>query len=82
VKKVIEMSVGARSIVPVRYVFKIEPLTKLLKAGGSRHSGQAKRDPESSAFKYLRILWTRVFTEVTGKRIFGLFMRSSLLVSL
>jgi len=24
------------------------PPTKLLKAGGSRHSGQVKRDPESS----------------------------------
>jgi len=28
-----------------------EPLAKLLKARGSRHSGQAKRDPESSIFE-------------------------------
>jgi len=28
-----------------------EPLAKLLKARGRRHSGQAKRDPESSIFE-------------------------------
>jgi hypothetical protein len=34
----------------------IEPLAKLLKARGSRHSGQAKRDPESSIFEHFWIL--------------------------
>jgi hypothetical protein len=40
----------------------IEPLAKLLKARGSRHSGQAKRDPESSIFEHF---WIPAFAGMT-----------------
>jgi hypothetical protein len=39
-----------------------EPLAKLLKARGSRHSGQAKRDPESSIFEQF---WIPAFAGMT-----------------
>jgi len=39
-----------------------EPLAKLLKARGSRHSGQAKRDPESSIFEHF---WIPAFAGMT-----------------
>jgi hypothetical protein len=41
----------------------MEPLAKLLKAGGIRHSGQAKRDPESRIFKRF---WFPAFAGVTA----------------
>jgi hypothetical protein len=41
---------------------KCEPLAKLLKARGSRHSGQAKRDPESSIFEHF---WIPAFAGMT-----------------
>jgi hypothetical protein len=39
-----------------------EPLAKLLKARGSRHSGQAERDPESSIFERF---WIPAFAGMT-----------------
>jgi len=39
-----------------------EPLVKLLKARESCHSGQAKRDPESSFFEQF---WIPAFAEMT-----------------
>jgi len=40
----------------------LEPLAKLLKARGSRHSGQAKRDPEFSIFEQF---WIPTFAGMT-----------------
>jgi len=40
----------------------MEPLAKLLKARGSRHSGQAKRDPKSSIFEQF---WIPAFAGMT-----------------
>jgi len=42
--------------------FSSEPLAKLLKARGSCHSGQAKRDPESSIFERF---WIPAFAGMT-----------------
>jgi hypothetical protein len=39
-----------------------EPLAKLLKVRGSRHSGQAKRDSESSIFEQF---WIPAFAGIT-----------------
>jgi hypothetical protein len=40
----------------------MEPLAKLLKARGSRHSGKAKRDPESSILEHF---WIPAFAGMT-----------------
>jgi hypothetical protein len=44
------------------FTISLEPLVKLLKARGSRHSGQAKRDPESSIFEHF---WIPAFAGMT-----------------
>jgi hypothetical protein len=45
-----------------------EPLAKSLKARGSRHSGQAKRDPESSIFEQF---WIPAFAGMTEQLTFA-----------
>jgi hypothetical protein len=45
-----------------------KPLAKLLKAGRSRHSGQAKRDPESRIFKRT---WIPAYAGMTEKATFA-----------
>jgi hypothetical protein len=46
----------------------IEALAKLLKAVENRHSGQAKRDPESRIFKQL---WIPAFAGMTAQVTFA-----------
>jgi len=45
-----------------------EPLAKLLKARESRHSGQAKRDPESSIIEQF---WIPAFAGMTEQVTFA-----------
>jgi len=44
------------------FPFSWDPLAERLKARGSRHSGQAKRDPESRIFEHF---WIPAFAGVT-----------------
>jgi len=48
--------------------FKTEAIAKLLKARGSRHSGQAKHDPESSIFEQF---WIPAFAGMTEQMTFA-----------
>jgi hypothetical protein len=63
-----------------RFFLEVEPLAKLLRSRGSRYSGQAKRDPESSIFEQFlipafarRSKW--LLQEAQGKRNFTFRVR-------
>ena len=57
-----------RSIAECRKFLVYEPLAKLSDEGENRHSGQAKRDPESRIFKQF---WIPAFAGMTERVTFA-----------